>query len=159
MVLFVSEHLYDSLCHCPVELPGLLTNRLDVSGREQEPVPSQQTQQSHLNILSSSHPRHLPPSVPQLHREGEGGVGDPQGPVRGAPAGHVEDAGDAADPVLRPVDSLQSRDASLRHRVLRGTVEDQGDGGGGGDGGDGGDTHELHVVVRRSAGVAPGEED
>ena len=54
------------------------------------------------------------------------------------------------------MDSLQSRDPSLRHRVLRGTVEDQG---GGGDGGDGGDTHELHVVVRRSAGVAPGEED
>ena len=88
-----------------MELPGLLTNRLDEAGWKQKAVPSQQ-QQSHLNILSS--PPSLPPRVPQLHREGEGGVGDPQGPVRGPPTGHIEDAGDTANSVLSTMDSLES---------------------------------------------------
>ena len=59
-----------------MELPGLLAHGLDESVREEEAVP---------------------PGVPELHREGEGRVGHPQGPVRGAAARNVQNARDAAN--------------------------------------------------------------
>ena len=40
------------------------------------------------------------PGVAELHGEGEGGVGDPQGPVRGPATRHVQDARDAANLII-----------------------------------------------------------
>ena len=54
----------------------------------------------HNNNNISTSPHLLPPSVPQLHRDGEGRVGDPEGPVRGASACHVEDAGETVPEIV-----------------------------------------------------------
>ena len=66
MFLFFSEHLYDRLCHCPVELPGLLTDRLDVAGREKEAVPSQQQSIRSQTLYISSD---LPVSLSSMEKE------------------------------------------------------------------------------------------
>ena len=75
------------------------------------------------------------PGVPELHAGGEEDAGHAVSPVHSAAAGHVQEAGDTPDIVRLAMDSLQLRlttDSDLQHLV---------------------------VVVRVSAGVAPGEED
>ena len=74
--MFWPEFLDDCLGDDLVELPGLLAHGLD------EPVWEEGA---------------VTPGVSERHREGEGGVGHSQGPVRGAATRNVQDARDAAN--------------------------------------------------------------